>query len=63
MPITLRVIELSIVTGNIFEQNTVKPVLNVIQKEYQIIGFQNRLSLNAGQKYCRMLQGEHSAIL
>ena len=27
------------------------------------IGFQYRLSLNAGQKYCRMLQGEHSAIL
>ena len=26
------------------------------------IGFQYRLSLNAGQKYCRMLQGEHSAI-
>ena len=26
-------------------------------------GFQYRLSLNAGQKYCRMLQGEHSAIL
>ena len=26
------------------------------------IGFQDRLSLNAGQKYCRMLQ-EHSAIL
>ena len=26
-------------------------------------GFQDRLSLNAGQKYCRMLQGEHSAIL
>ena len=26
-------------------------------------GFQNQLSLNAGQKYCRMLQGEHSAIL
>ena len=25
------------------------------------IGFQDRLSLNAGQKYCRMLQ--HSAIL
>ena len=25
------------------------------------IGFQDRLSLNAGQKYCRMLQ-EHSAI-
>ena len=27
------------------------------------IGFQDRLPLNAGQKFCRMLQGEHSAIL
>ena len=27
------------------------------------IGFQDELSLNAGQKYCRTLQGEHSAIL
>ena len=27
------------------------------------IGFQGQLSLNAGQKFCRMLQGEHSAIL
>ena len=27
------------------------------------IGFQNQLSLYAGQKYCRTLQGEHSAIL
>ena len=27
------------------------------------IGFQYRLSLNAGQKYRRMPQGEHSAIL
>ena len=27
------------------------------------IGFQGQLSLNAGQKYCRTLQGEHSAIL
>ena len=26
-------------------------------------GFQDQLSLNAGQKYCKMLQGEHSAIL
>ena len=33
----------------------------VTQKEK--IGFQEQLSLNAGQKYCRMLQGEHSAIL
>ena len=27
------------------------------------IGFQDQLLLNAGQKYCRMLQGEHSVIL
>ena len=27
------------------------------------IGFEDQLSLNAGQKNCRMLQGEHSAIL
>ena len=27
------------------------------------IDFQDQLSLNAGRKYCRMLQGEHSAIL
>ena len=27
------------------------------------IGFQDRVSLHAGQKYCRMLQGELSAIL
>ena len=27
------------------------------------VGFQDQLSLNAVQKYCRMLQGEHSAIL
>ena len=26
------------------------------------IGFQDQLSLNAGQKFCRMLQREHSAI-
>ena len=27
------------------------------------IGFQDQLSLNEGQTYCRMLQGEHSSIL
>ena len=27
------------------------------------IDFQDQLSLNADQRYCRMLQGEHSAIL
>ena len=29
----------------------------------QKIGFPDQLSLIAGQKYCRMLQGEHSAFL
>ena len=42
---------------------TVKPVLRGHSKRRPKIGFQDRLSLNAGQKYCRMLQGEHSAIL
>ena len=33
-----------------------------LSKRPQIV-FQDKLSLNAGQPYCRMLQGEHSAIL
>ena len=33
-----------------------------LSKRPKII-FQDQLSLNAGQKYCRILQGEHSAIL
>ena len=35
---------------------TVKPVLSGHSKRRPKFGFQNRLSLNAGQKYCRMLQ-------
>ena len=42
---------------------TVKPVLSSHSNKRPKIGFQDRLSLNAAQKYCRMLQGEHSAIL
>ena len=42
---------------------TVKPVLSRHSKRRPTIGFQDRLSRNAGQKYCRMLQGEHSAML
>ena len=51
---------------------TVKPVLfkEATQKRRSKIGFQERLSLSAGQKYniecrkdCRMLPLEHSAIL
>ena len=41
---------------------TVKPVFSGHSKRRPTIGFQDRLSLNVGQKYCRMLQ-EHSAIL
>ena len=37
--------------------NTVKPLLKRPKISF------HELSLNAGQKYCRMLQGEHSAIL
>ena len=35
---------------------TVKPVLSGHSKRRQKIGFQNQLSLNTGQKFCRMLQ-------
>ena len=43
----------------IYSQTCVKRPLS---KRPQI-GFQDQLSLNAGQKYCRMLQGEHPAML
>ena len=42
-----------------YSKTCVKRSLSKRQK----IGFQYQLSLNAGQKYCSMLQGEHSAIL
>ena len=35
---------------------TVKPVLSDHSKRRPEIDFQDQLSLNAGQKYCRMLQ-------
>ena len=41
---------------------TVKPVQNGHSKKRPVIVFQDQLSLNADQKDCRMLQGEHSAI-
>ena len=41
---------------------TVKPVLSSNSKRRPKNVFQKRILLNAGQKYCRMLQGEHSAI-
>ena len=42
---------------------TVKPVLSGHSKQTPKIGVQDLLSPNASQKYCRMLQWEHSAIL
>ena len=41
----------------------IKTCLKRPLKKNTLIGFQYRLSLNAGRKYCRMLQGEHSAYL
>ena len=48
---------------SIEEWNTVRPVLSGYSKRRPKISFQDQLSLNAGQMYCRMLLGEHSAIL
>ena len=42
---------------------TVKPALSMHSKRNPKFGFQYRLSLNAGQKFCSMLQGEHSTML
>ena len=44
----------STIQSNLCRKATLKKTKNV---------FQDRLSFNAGQKYCRMLQREHSAIL
>ena len=49
----------TIMYRNVYSKTCVKRSLS---KRPQI-GFQDHLSLNAGQKYCRMLQWEHSAIL
>ena len=43
--------------------NNSKTCLKRPLKRRPNIGFKDRLLLHAGQKYCRMLQGEHSAIL
>ena len=42
---------------DIYQVYTVKPVLDGHSKWSWKIGIQDQLSLNAGQKYCRMLQG------
>ena len=43
----------------IYSKTCLKRPLSKRQK----ISFQDQILPNAGQKYCRMLQGEHSAIL
>ena len=48
------------------QRSTVIPVLGGHSKSTPKLVFKTDyrlLTLNAGQKYCRMLQGEHSAIL
>ena len=42
--------------GSLNRRHAVKPVLSCHSKRRPKIGFQYRLSLNAGQKYCRMLE-------
>ena len=44
---------------SVYSKTCVKPPLSKKLK----LGFQDQLSLNVGQTKCRMLQGEHSAIL
>ena len=46
-----------------FEFKYSKTCLKWPLKKKTKIGFRDQLSLNAGPKFCRMLQGEHSAIL
>ena len=50
-------------SGSHNNAGTVKPVLSGRSKIGINKGLKDRLLLNAGRKYCRMLQMEHSAIL
>ena len=55
-----------LVTGDLFHNETFvysKTCLKQLLSKRPKISFQDPLSLNAGQKYYRMLQGEHSTIL
>ena len=61
--ITFFCVEITIHPQILAHYSTVKPVLSSHSKRRPKIGFQDRLLLNAGQKYCRMLPLEHSAIL
>ena len=51
-------------TSSLLPENIYSKIcLNRPLKEQTKIGFQDRLSLNAGQNYCKMPQREHSSIL
>ena len=50
-------------TGRPFNYNYSKTYVKRPLSKRQKICFQDQLSLNAGQKYHRMLQGKHSVIL
>ena len=45
------------------KKNYSRTCLKLPLKKKTKIGFKDQISLNAGQKYCRMPQEEHSAIL
>ena len=49
-------------SNNILDEDQL-PSDKPLKKKTKNCFFYDRLSLNAGQKYCRMLQREHSAIL
>ena len=51
------------ICSNFFLNHFILPYLPIMPLlKIPKIGFQDQLSLNSGQKYCRILQGEHSAI-
>ena len=59
----IMVYSLYTVFSRLFAANYSKTCIKQLISRRSKIGFQDQLSLNAGQYYCRMLQGEHSAIL
>ena len=50
-------------TNGIFHKATVEPVLSGHSRQNKKLVFKTKYRLSAGQMYCRILQGEHSAIL
>ena len=59
VPFTAIVLSLLFIQDILYSKICVKRLFSKRPK----IGFQDQLSLSAGQLYCRMLKGEHSAIL